>query len=170
MSNDVKSQFMFSDGKNIYKQVNEKYKRHKTGYVILGPPGIGKSYYVNKIQDQKNKRNWIDSDYLFSKLNVKWHQNEKNIIDRRLNYLRCDYMLEQSKALGYRVIGSLFWKFIPDAIVIPDLKTHKKYLARRKDLKLETVINIRNILRKIADSNDVPIFKSCEEAADFLDN
>jgi ABC-type multidrug transport system ATPase subunit len=53
---------MFCDGSNVYK-------KYKTGYVILGPPGIGKTTFV-KGQIGK-KKNWIDQDELFSELGVK---------------------------------------------------------------------------------------------------
>lgn len=45
MSN-VKSMFMFTDGEKVYSEYNKYYKKHKKGFVILGPPGIGKSTFV----------------------------------------------------------------------------------------------------------------------------
>lgn len=139
---------MFSNGKKVYKNFDREYKKHKKGYVILGPPGVGKTTFV---KNQKGKKkDWIDSDDLLSSLGVKWHQNEKNLMDLRLNYLRADYMLEQSKQLGYRIIGALFWEYIPDAIVIPPLKIHKKYMLSRKDLKnIKDKNNIAFKIRKI---------------------
>lgn len=38
----VKSQFMFTDGTKAYSKFDKYYKKHNKGYVILGPPGIGK--------------------------------------------------------------------------------------------------------------------------------
>ena len=43
----------FTDGADIYKDFNTAYKRHKKGYIILGPPGIGKTYFVDS---QKGKK------------------------------------------------------------------------------------------------------------------
>jgi hypothetical protein len=158
---------MFCDGSHVYKRYNKDYKKHKKGYIILGPPGIGKTTFV---KNQKGKKDWIDADDLFKDLGVKWHQNEKNDVDFRLNYLRADYMLEQSKLLGYRVIGSLFYKYKPDAIVIPRLNIHKKYIAKRKDLKLQNVIDIRKYLLKRAKKYNVPVFDNIEEAVYSLNN
>ena len=160
--------FMFTNGKKVYDDyINKyKYKKHKKGYVILGPPGIGKTFYV---ENQKTK-NWIDQDDLFNDLGVQWHHNKKNENDFKLNYLRCDYMNEQTKLLGFRIIGALFWDYLPDAIVIPDLKTHKKYLLKRKDLDYDTVINIRKELFKKARKNNIPLFKNIINATDYLEN
>ena len=33
-------------------------------------------------------------------------------------------MNEQTKLLGFRIIGALYWEYLPDAIVIPPLKQH----------------------------------------------
>ena len=165
----VKSQFMFSDGSKVYKNFNKYYKVHKKGYIILGPPGSGKTTFV---QNQKGKKkDWIDSDDLLGDLGVKWHQNEQNPNDFKLNYLRADYMLEQSKLLGYCVIGALFWEYVPDAIVIPPLKIHKQYMNKRKDLKNNNMpLKVRKILEDMAEKNNVPVFESCEKAAKYLKN
>jgi len=155
---------MFADGSKVYAKYKKQYKQHKKGYVILGPPGSGKTTFV---RNQKQKH-WIDADDLFQELGVKWHQNERNLVDLRLNYLRADYMLEQSRALGFRIVGALFWQFVPDAIVMPNLRTHKKYLHHRKDLKLPFVLEVRKILKNMAKKHKVPIFASIKEAVDFL--
>ena len=69
----VTSSFMFTDGSKAYKKFDKLYKNHKKGYVILGPPGIGKTTFV---KNQKGKKlDWIDSDDLLGELGVKWHQN-----------------------------------------------------------------------------------------------
>ena len=77
--NKIQSRFMFKDRSPIYNNINKQYNIHKKGYIILGPPGIGKTTFV---KNQKEiKKNWIDRDFLFSKLGVKWHHNEKNATD-----------------------------------------------------------------------------------------
>ena len=167
MSN-VKSMFMFTDGKKVYSEYNKYYKKHKKGYVILGPPGIGKSTFVRN--QVGKKKDWIDQDDLFNELGVKWDLNKSNDIEAKLNYLRADYMSEQSKLLGYRIIGSLFWEYIPDAIVIPPLELHKKYIKNRKDLVYEDVINIRKFLFKHAKKNKIPIFENIIDSTKYLEN
>ena len=159
--------FKFEKADKVYKNYIKKfkYKKHKKGYVILGPPGIGKTTFV---QNQKTK-NWIDQDDLFNDLGVEWHYNEKNENDFKLNYLRCDYMSEQSKILGFRIIGALFWDYLPDAIVIPDLKIHKKYLSKRIDLNYDNVINIRKELLKKAKKHKIPLFKNINSATEYLE-
>lgn len=168
MSDKIKSKFGFSSATKVYDDLEKKYVVKKKGYTILGPPCSGKSYFVKN----QSKKIWVDSDYLFSKLGVKWHLNETNPTEKRLNYLRADYMLEQTKALGFCVIGCLFWEHIPDAIIIPPIDLHKKYMCMRKDMKSlgkrSQVMAIRNLLKKKAKTHKIPVFKSCEEAAEFL--
>lgn len=84
---------MFSDGSKVYNDYEKKYKKHKKGFVILGPPGIGKTTFV-KNQTSK-KKEWIDQDELFNDLGVNWKLDENN--NFKLNYMRADYMSEQSK-------------------------------------------------------------------------
>ena len=86
----------FTDGQDVYDDFNSLYKRHKKGYIILGPPGIGKTTFVNS--QKGSKKDWIDTDTIFGSksLNVNWNNN-KTSDDERLAYLRADYMLEQSK-------------------------------------------------------------------------
>jgi replication-associated recombination protein RarA len=79
----VKSQFIFQDGSDIYKKINKKYNQHDQGFVIFGPPGIGKTTFIHN--QKGNTNNWIDQDFLFSKLGVKWNQNAKNKYDFKLN-------------------------------------------------------------------------------------
>jgi hypothetical protein len=158
--------FKFTDGSKVYADFEKEYTRHQKGYVIFGPPASGKTTFV---KNQKIK-NWIDQDNLFQKLGVKWHQNENNPDNLKLNYLRCDYMSEQTKLLGFRIIGALFWNYIPDAIVIPPPDIHKKYIGKRKDLTEEKVKFVKDLLLKIAKENNVPIFETCEEATEYLDN
>lgn len=159
---------MFTSDTKVYSKYNKYYKKHKKGYVILGPPGIGKTTFV-KNQVGK-KKDWIDQDDLYYDLGVNWHLNKNNDKEFKLNYLRADYMSEQSKLLGYRIIGSLLWEYIADAIVIPPLELHKKYMANRKDLIYKNVINIRRILFRHAKKNKIPIFDDIVDATNYLEN
>ena len=79
-------------------------------------------------------------------------------------------MSEQTKLLGYRIIGALFWEYKADAIVIIPEKLHKQYLSKRKDLKLNTVKEIIKYLRDHAKKNKIPIFDSILAATNYLEN
>jgi len=168
----IQSCFMFTSGDKVYDEYNKLYNKHTKGYIILGPPGIGKTYYCDNIQkcDIKGKKEWIDADRICGDLCVKWHLNETNNIEQRLNYLRAEYILEQSRALGYRIICALFWEDItPDAIVIPKLSIHKKYMDKRKNLNLNFIKKIRNLLRKMGKKKKVKIFETINEAVKYLE-
>ena len=157
---DIQSQFMFIDASHIYK----KYTKHKKGFVILGPPASGKTTFVRN----QHIQNWTDTDDLFYDLNLNWHLNEHNENDFKLNYLRADYLLEQSKLLGLRLIGSLYYNYIPDAIVILDDAIHSKYIYERK-LDKKFVFNVKTDLIEKSKKYNIPIFNSINDAIKHLE-
>lgn len=160
------NKLMFCDGTNSYNEINKIYKTHKKGYVILGPPGIGKSTFINDQHDN----NWIDMDYLLTNLGVDWKYNELNESNIKINYLKVDYILEQSKLLGYRIVGSPFWNYKADAIVVIPLETHIKYTSKRSDLDITNIDNIRNIFIKHSEEYNIPLFNSINNAITYLES
>ena len=168
MEEGIHSKFMFHNGSHIYEIFDKDYHKHPHGFVILGPPGIGKTTFVhNQVGEKKN---WIDADTLLENLGVDWHQHENNSDDFKLNYLRADYILEQSKLLGYRIIGSLFWEYSADAVVIIPLEEHREYVSQRSDLQIEKVYEMRNVFQEHAQKLNIPIFENILEAVDYLEN
>ena len=170
---------VFSQKPNNYlKNTFSKFKTHEKGCVIFGAPGIGKTTYIINQKPKDGKKDWIDTDDLFGKKGTNAHFNAVNKDPSssafKLNYLRCDYSLELCKSLGFRIIGALFWEYVPDAIVILSDAKHKEYLKKRKDLNLQMVNNVNQILRNIAKEHKVPIFNTIEEAVNYcnkkLDN
>ena len=160
---------VFSQKPNNYlKNTFSKFRTHEKGCVIFGAPGIGKTTYIINQKPKDGKKDWIDTDDLFGKKGTNAHFNAVNKNPSssafKLNYLRCDYSLELCKSLGFRIIGALFWQHVPDAIVILSDVKHKEYLKKRKDLNLQMVNNVNQILRNIAKEHNVPIFNTIEEA------
>lgn len=167
---------VFTDGTDIYNELKKEYKTHKKGYFIYGPSGVGKTYFINH---QKIK-NWIDGDILWSITkafpNGEWWNlsgEEIDIIERR-----ADVITEQAKKLGFWIIGASSVNIIPDAIVIPDFKTHLCYIQYREQNNYDGGITSEN-LDKIKKNrayysrfkkDGVPIFKSVDEAVSFLEN
>ena len=138
----------------------QEYNRFSTGKIILGPPGIGKTYYINNQPKYYDKLNWIDADKLVSDMGINWKSDCK--IEEEYTYKKIDNILETCKKDGFNIIGSLFWDYIPDAIVIPPLDIHIKYLKMRNDLNYSDVMTIRNYLNKHAIENNIPLYTNCE--------
>ena len=65
----LKKTYMFSNGNKIYKKLDKDYVKHKTGYVIIAPPGSGKSYFVRK-QSKDKKKDFIDGDVQIGRAHV----------------------------------------------------------------------------------------------------
>ena len=155
--------FAFTDGSCVYNNFKKSYNVHKNGFVILGPPGIGKTTFV---QNQPLlKKDWIDSDDLLSELGVDWKHNNNNVI---LNYMRADYILEQSKLFGFRLIGGLFWEYVSDAMVIPKLGTHLSFALQRNDINKDAIIECRQLFKDHAEKYNIPIFESINDAIKYL--
>lgn len=163
----IKSNKIFADGNNAFKTIDKVHNKHEKGIVILGPPGIGKSTWLRKQPKVKGKKDWIDSDYLSFRMQLNHNLNRNNENDFKLGMLRADYMLEQSKLMGYRIIGALFWQYKADAVVIPPLNTHLKYLSKRKDLDKSSIKKSRKIFKDHAKKFDIPIFDSIEKAVEY---
>tara|TARA_Y200000002_G_C22668965_1_gene659148 strand:+ start:1169 stop:1696 length:528 start_codon:yes stop_codon:yes gene_type:complete len=153
-------------------ELKEEYNTFSYGKIILAPSCIGKSTFL-KSQSEKN---WVDTDVIMSQLGLDWHYNEEDDKQMILNYRIADFYLAQLKLQGFQILGSLFWEFTPDAIVIPPWKKHKKMLANRKKQFENNEINFvwkqtnedvkknRKFLRKFAKKRKIPIFKSIEKA------
>ncbi len=167
---------VFTDGTNIYNELKKEYTTHKKGYFIYGPSGVGKTYFINH---QKIK-NWIDGDILWSITKAfpdgdwwNWSGKEIDTIERR-----ADVITEQAKKLGFWIIGASAVNLIPDAIVIPDFKTHLSYIKCREENNYDggmTSEDLDKIKKNRAyysrfKKNGVPVFKSVEEAVSFLEN
>ena len=111
-----------------------------------------------------------------SKLDVDWHYKEEIPEQMILNYRMVDFYLAQLKLQGFYILGSLFWEFTPDAIVLPSWKKHKKMLEKRKKQQENNEIDFvwkmtnnqvkknRKFLKKMAKRRKIPIFKTIEEA------
>ena len=168
--NSIKSKKMFTDGDSTYEKIDKVYNKHEKGIVILGPPGIGKSTWLRNQKKTKGKKDWIDTDYLSFRLNVNHNLNSNNPIDFELGMRRADYMLAQSKLLGYRVIGALFWEYKADAMVIPPLKKHLLYTKKRKDLTEKSIKEMRKIFKEQAKILNIPIFNSIDKAVKYTTN
>lgn len=171
----------FGDGSSVFKKFMDEYLVHKKGFFILAPSGTGKTYFV---KNQKEKH-WIDGDDLWIATGAHpnrawWTEGLETIfeVDQK-----SDIITKQAKKLGLWIIGasnyvksSNYW-LMPDAIVIPDWRTNKRYIIEREKDHYDggatskdfgQVIHHRKDLLRYARKNKVPVFKSVKEAADFL--
>lgn len=167
---------IFTDGTDFYKKLAKDYVKHKKGYFILGPSGVGKSHFYRN--QKQNVRHWIDADrvWRWSKAMPKgaWWEKLELIQDVEQ---KCDIITQEAKKQGFWLIGSANHWLKPDAIVIPHWNTHVKFIrlrelnfdggARANPKELAQVKYHRNwILHWV--KQGVPKFKSVQEAANYL--
>lgn len=172
---DENTPLVFADGTSVYGQLAQEYNTHKKGFFIIAPSGAGKTYFI----DHQETKDWIDGDTLWMATNAhprgEWWLKDLdgiNEIERR-----SDVITTQAKRLGFWIIGVDCYSILPDAVVIPDLETHKQYLQIRTDDpnndgghtidRLDNVLRARKYMESFAEKG-VPIFKSMEEAASYL--
>ena len=166
---------VFADGTEVYKKLKEKYITHKIGYFILAPSGAGKTHFVIN----QKEPHWIDGDEVW--MSARAHPDNQwwlepldviNEIDQR-----SDIITVEAKKLGFWIVGaSNFW-LKPDAIVLPDWRTHKNWIAFREKHNYDGGATTENLKQVTGHRNwiakwkkqGVPSFKSMEEATEFLE-
>ncbi len=165
----------FADGTKTYEKFAEEYIQHKKGYFILGPSGIGKSYFVR--HQKVNEKHWIDADQIWRKARAMpigaWWENLPAIeaIEQQ-----CDIITVQAKKIGFWMLGASCDWLKPDAIVLPHWQTHVRYIKKRElnydggatTENLDQVLRHRAQIRKWAQTG-VPKFKSIDSAIDYLE-
>ena len=164
----------FTDGTDIYQKLAQNVKTHNNGYFILAPSGAGKTHYV-KSQAQPD---WLDGDELWSATKAlpegEWWNEPLELIFEIER--RCDVITEQAKRYGFWIIGASDRSLKPDAIVIPNWMTHKKWIAAREAINYDggaTTAQLSQVLnhrREIAlwRKQNVPQFATVESAAVYL--
>jgi hypothetical protein len=172
---DENTPLVFTDGTEIYRKLAATYKTHKKGFFIIAPSGAGKTYFV----DHQKVKNWIDGDTLWMATNAHpegewWLQSLEAIQDIER---RSDIITTQAKKLGFWIIGTDCYAILPDAVVLPDLETHKRYLQIRTDNPdndggqtidmLDNILRARKYMQSFADKG-VPVFTSIAEAVNHL--
>ncbi len=165
---------VFKDGTEVYTELAKKYVTHKTGYFIMAPSGAGKTHYVNA----QKEMHWLDGDELWMKTNAHpdgawWLAGTDKIIEIDQ---RSDIITIEAKKLGFWIVGASNSFLQPDAIVIPDWETHKKWIKTREDTnydggatsdRLDQVISHREWILEW-EKKGVPKFDTVELATTFL--
>jgi hypothetical protein len=122
---------------------------HGRGRIILSPPGSGKSYFVARHPQ------YVDADEFFGDFlgyhTEDWTWRPHSSDEERIHYQRCDFYLAALRAAGLWVVGSLFWDYVPDAIVILPEARHRELVDLREDLEWEDVERVRLFLVELAD-------------------
>src|SRR3989344_3803417 len=166
--------FVFTDGTSVIKDLGKTYATHKKGLFILGPSGIGKTHFIN----QQKRLDWIDGDILWYETNAlpggKWWESSLSEINRVESL--CDIVTMEAKRCGFWIIGASNYWLKPDAIVVPDWQTHKKYIRARASSHYDggaTPENMEQLKahRKIElawKKLGVPNFPSVDAAVDYL--
>lgn len=164
----------FADGSAIYGQLSQQVHTHDRGLFILAPSGAGKTYFI----ERQTSPEWIDGDHLWLSTNAQpdeqwWLRDDAGIqeID-----CRSDIITMEAKKLGFWIIGASNHFLRPDAIVIPDWRTHKAWIHKRESTnfdggatseRLEQVKRHRQRIRAWH-KRGVPQFQTVDEAVTFL--
>ena len=165
---------VFTDGTKVFKKLAQKYITHKTGYFILAPSGAGKTHFIKNQKEQ----HWIDGDEIWMMAKAhpegQWWLEEIPVINEIDQ--RCDVITVEAKKIGLWIMGASNYWLKPDAVVIPDWKTHRKFISMRETSNydggatsedLERVKKSRVWMSRW-EKESVPIFKSVEEAVNYL--
>lgn len=165
---------IFADGTEVYKKLKEKYITHKAGYFILAPSGTGKTHFIKN----EKKPNWIDGDEIWMMAKAhpegQWWLEPISVIDEIDQ--RSDVVTVEVKKLGFWIMGASNYWLKPDVVVIPDWKTHKRFITKRESgdydggatsEHLEQVKKSRIWMSRWK-KQGVPINRSIEEAVDYL--
>ena len=164
---------IFADGTTFWNELAQHYTRHDKGLFIAGPSGVGKSHFTRN----QAANDWVDGDVIWDSAKAApagawWLRSAEDIevIDQR-----SDIITQQAKMLGFWIIGASVRWLKPDALVLPDWETHKKYIKHReengydggaKSDALDGVLYHRDLLQKLFP--DVPVFQSVDEAVAAL--
>lgn len=135
------------------------------GFVILAAPGVGKTWFV------RHHDGWQDADNIFSRNRVHratWHKKTHTDKEQEDHYKKCDAYTTELRARGYRILSSLFWEYVPDAIVLINESVHRLRVPRRKDLDWDTVSGVVEFLKKHAEKHSVPVYSSLSAATRAL--
>lgn len=173
---DLSKPLVFTDGTETYNNVGKNFIRHKKGYFILGPSGIGKSHFIRR--QNKDDQHWIDADWLWRKTRAMpagaWWEQIETIVEVEQ---RCDIITAESKKQGFWMLGSACNWLKPDAIVIPRWQTNLKYIKIREKnydggITTERLPQLRSHREEILKwrKQGVPRFYSVEEAVAYLEN
>ena len=168
----------FCDGHNIFDKFIDVNIIHKSGYFILAPSGSGKTYFVQ----HQTKKDWIDGDVLWEATNaapknIPWWTMGIAITD--VVDQRSDIITLQAKKLGLWIIGASNNWLKPDAIVIPDWETHKKYIKNREAQNYDggatsgdytQVLKHREWMLNRSKLLKIPLFNEIVTAANYLEN
>lgn len=169
---------IFTDGTEFFKKLEKDYIKHKKGFFIMGPSGVGKSHFYRT--QKEGERHWIDADRIWrwSKAMPKgaWWETPELIEEVEQ---KCDVITVQAKKMGFWLIGSANWWLKPDAIVIPHWRTHIKFIkkrelnfdggARANPKELAQVLRHRKWILTWQ-KKGVPKFNSVAEATKYLES
>lgn len=166
---------VLSDGTNYFNELSKKYRKHKKGLFIMAPSGAGKTYFC----EHQDEPHWIDGDELWVAAGAHphgpWWLEPLEVINRIDQ--RSDVVTMEAKEAGFWVVGASNYWLQPDAIVIPDWNTHKKYIAARHANNYDggatpddhdQVLHHIEWIKKWHTDHGVPQFTSVQEAAEAL--
>lgn len=130
------------------------------GAIIVAASGVGKSWFV------AHHPEWHDADELLAaEHSPAWYSDRHDLDDHQLYYEKCDQKLKALRDSGMKIVSSLFWELVPDAIVLLDEQLHRERVAMRPELEWAHVYSSVKFLEGHAKKYNVPVYSTLEEAA-----
>jgi len=140
-------------------------RTHDQGRVILSPPGSGKSYFVERHPEFVDIDEFLGDGFLRFHTED-WTREQHTEDEERVHYEKCDVYLAAMREAGLWVVGSLFWDYLPDAIVIIDEQRHRSYVDRRKDLSWKHADQVRSFLLSLSKKHpEIQVFSEWDPVA-----
>ena len=98
-----------------------------------------------------------------------WHETTHTDAEEKRHYKQLDEKLTADTSTHY-IMGSLFWEYVPNAIVVVPDKVLRERVANRLDITYTMAKRVEAALSKLAAEHRVPVFSTFWAASLYVIN